>query len=67
MLLATIPRDKLSNATNALEALGINYSIIGDVVAGKPRVELVRGSSIDVVTGNIPDEVMLLWKRIGNT
>ncbi|MGC8607023.1 MAG: AIR synthase family protein [Vulcanisaeta sp.] len=68
MLVATIPKEHVNIATNRLEKLGINYSVIGEVVNGKPGVELIRDETvINEVHGFIEDDVMKLWhQKYGN-
>ncbi|GAB6943906.1 AIR synthase family protein [Vulcanisaeta sp. JCM 14467] len=62
MLIATIPRDHVQSAINRLNTLGINYSVIGEVVKGETGVELISNSGIiSEVHEFIEDDVMKLW------
>ncbi len=62
MLVATIPRSVVNAVDYKLRRLGINYSIIGEVVKGEPGVDLVKdGEVLGNVSGFIEDEVMKLW------
>ena len=64
MLIATVPRSYVQTAIDRLNALGINYSIIGEVIKDKPGVELVSDKGvIGEVSGFIEDDVMKLWHR----
>jgi len=67
MLIATIPKDSLDKAADALSKLGVNYSVIGEVIDGEPRIELVRDYSVELIRGFIQDEVMRLWNKQLNT
>ncbi|ADN50360.1 AIR synthase family protein [Vulcanisaeta distributa] len=61
-LIATVPRNQVEVAMNRLEKLGINYSVIGEVVNGEPGIELIsNGRVLEEVHGFIEDEVMRLW------
>ncbi|WP_243679552.1 AIR synthase family protein [Vulcanisaeta souniana] len=63
-LVATIPRERIHTAGVKLSKLGINYSIIGEVVEGKPSIEVVKDDRIvNEVNGFIEDDVMGLWHR----
>ncbi|WP_054853450.1 AIR synthase family protein [Vulcanisaeta distributa] len=63
MLIATIPRERMQDAISRLGRLGVNYSVIGEVMNGEPGVELVSGGEVvgGKVRGFITDEVMKLW------
>ncbi len=62
MLIASIPRNQVQTAASRLGRLGINYSVIGEVVEGEPAVELISNEGIvNVVNEFVEDEVMELW------
>ncbi|WP_054842185.1 AIR synthase family protein [Vulcanisaeta distributa] len=62
MLIATVPRDQAEVAMTRLGKLGINYSVIGEVVGGRPGVDLMsNGRVLEEVHEFIEDDVMRLW------
>ena len=68
MLVATIPKEHMHIATNRLRRLGINYSIIGEVMNGKPGIELIKDETmVGEVHEFIEDDIMKLWhQKYGN-
>lgn len=64
-LLATVPEDNISEVEKRLKSLGIEYSIIGRVIASdEPKVIVLRnGKIVEVIKEQIDDEIMLLWSR----
>ena len=61
MLIVTVPKNYVQTAINRLSALGINHSIIGEVVDGKPGIELISDGIVGEIHGFIEDDVMKLW------
>ncbi len=63
-LVATISRERMHIVGTKLSKLGINYSIIGEVMEGMPCVEVVKdGRTVNEVNRFVEDEVMRLWHR----
>lgn len=63
VLLATIPRDKVREAIELLRNIGVNASIIGEVVEGE-GVHLVRQGVVEVYQEFVEDEIARLWSQV---
>ena len=62
MLIATVPRNYIQTAIDRLNALGINCSIIGEVIKGEPSIELISDKGVvGEVSEFVEDDVMKLW------
>lgn len=63
VLLATIPRDKVKEAIELLRDIGVNASIIGEVVEGK-GVYLIKQGVVEVYQEFVEDEIARLWSQV---
>jgi len=63
-LIATASPDKLDPLVEALERLGVRYSIVGRVTKGNGRVIVERGGREEVIINeDVIDEIYKLWSQ----
>ncbi|WP_069806766.1 AIR synthase family protein [Vulcanisaeta thermophila] len=59
MLIATIPRERVDEALSRLNNLGVNAVIAGEVLSGRPALEVVGSDgSVEEYSGFFEDEIM---------
>lgn len=61
-LIATVPKSNVDDVVSILESKNVDYSVCGEVVAGEPVLEVIKGDKKTIIKEAIVDEIYKLWR-----